>query len=117
MKNPKLDPELVAKWLNHLSDHDFIAFFYANLAERHVYREERRHTDAHLVLCVARRDREDDGRVSAWQNQILCPTPETTWASDAPVCQFGRCATCDQAIASWSTRPNCGICGEQVSAT
>lgn len=61
MKNPKLDKAIVAKWLNKLSDYDFISFFYAELSERNVYYEERRHSEAHLVLSIARRDREDNG--------------------------------------------------------
>lgn len=115
MKNPKLDSPQVARWLQNLSDHEFITLFYEQLSDRHIYREERRHQDSHLVLANATRNREDDGTTEPWQLQVLCPTPGQKWGDDAPVCQFGNC--CGHATASVAKLSQCPICGEEVSGT
>jgi hypothetical protein len=115
MKKPKLDGPQVARWLQDLSDQQFIALFYQHLSERHIYRAERRHQDSHLVLANATRDREDDGTVGPWQLQLLCPTPGQAWGADAPVCQFGTC--CGLPTASVARRSQCPVCGGAVSGT
>jgi hypothetical protein len=115
MKRAKLAAAEVANWLQHLSDQELIAFFYEHLSERHIYREERRHQDSHLVLANATRNREDDGTTDAWQLQILCPTPGANWAADAPICQFGNC--CEHPTASVARVSQCPICKSEVSGT
>jgi hypothetical protein len=115
MKNPKLEPAAVARWLHNLSDHQYIAFFYEHLCERHIYREERRHQESHLVLANATRNREDDGTVEPWRLQVLCPAPGQNWTADAPVCQFGTC--CGHPTASVAKASQCPICGNEVSGT
>jgi hypothetical protein len=115
MKNPKLEPLAVARWLQNLTDQQFIAFFYEHLTERHIYRAERRYQDSHLVLANADRNREDDGTVEAWRLQVLCSTPGQTWSDDAPVCQFG--SHCDYQTASVARISQCPICANEVSGT
>jgi hypothetical protein len=115
MKNPKLDPANVARWLQNLSDHQFIAFFAKHLSERHIYRAERRHQDSHLVLANAKRDREDNGTTGPWQLQVLCAAPQQNWGDDAPVCQFGT--HCGHETASVSKNSQCPICGGEASGS
>jgi hypothetical protein len=115
MKRPKLDTTTVGRWLQDLTDQQFIAFFYEHLTERHIYREERRYQESHLVLANATRNREDDGTVDAWQLQLLCPTPGQNWTADAPVCQFGT--HCDHQTASVARISQCPICANEVSGT
>lgn len=117
MKTPKLEKSEVAKWLNALSDHDFISFFYTELHDRHVYRAERRYVDAHLVLSVARRDREDDGTCGQWRTELLSPTPGQVWVKDASICQFGSCTGCGRETASWSPSSQCPVCGALARGT
>ena len=115
MKKPSFEAAQVARWLQDLSDQEFIALFYEHLSERHIYRAERRYQDSHLVLANATRDREDDGTTGAWRLQTLCPTPGRNWGADAPVCQFGHC--CGHPTASVAKMSECPICGEAVSGT
>jgi hypothetical protein len=115
MKNPKLDPFHVARWLQNLSDQEFVAFFYQHLSERHIYREERRHQDSHLVLANATRNREDDGTVDPWRLQLLCHTPGQNWGAGAPVCQFG--SHCGHHTASVARHSQCPVCRGEVSGT
>jgi hypothetical protein len=115
MKSPKLEPAAVARWLQNLTDQQFIAFFHEHLTERHIYREERRYLESHLVLANAKRARDDDETVGPWQLQVLCPTPGQNWSADAPVCQFGTC--CGHPTASVAKASHCPICGKEVSGT
>jgi hypothetical protein len=115
VKKPKLDADQVARWLSDLSDQQFIALFYAQLSDRNIYRAERRYCDSKLVLANAKRHREDDGTTEAWLLELLCPTPGTNWAADAPVCQFGHC--CDHPTASVARLSQCPICANEVSGT
>jgi hypothetical protein len=55
MKNQKFEPKQVAKWLNNLSNHAFIEFFYEQLSTRHISCAEERYIDSHLVLAAAKR--------------------------------------------------------------
>jgi hypothetical protein len=89
MKNQKFEPKQVAKWLNNLSDHAFIEFFYEQLSARHISRAEERFIDSHLVLAAAKRVNDEQD----WKLAVLCPTPNQKWIDDASICQFGsHCA-------------------------
>jgi hypothetical protein len=50
MKRPKLDSTQVSRWLQDLTDTEFIAFFYDHRSARNIYRAEGRYREAHLVL-------------------------------------------------------------------
>jgi hypothetical protein len=120
MKTPKLEPANVARWLQNLSDHQFIEFFAEHLSERHIYRAERRHQDSHVVLANATRARgdigtEDNGTTGPWQLQVLCAVPQQNWGKDAPVCQFGT--HCGHQTASVSKNSQCPICGGEASGS
>jgi hypothetical protein len=114
MKRPKLDSTQVSRWLQDLTDTEFIAFFYDHLSARNIYRAEGRYREAHLVLGVSSRDREDDGTTTPWTLQLLAHTPGQNWSADAPVCQFGTCATCNHSTASVGKSAQCPVCLEQV---
>jgi rubrerythrin len=109
MKKPKLEALDVARWLQDLTDQQFIAFFYEHLSDRHLYREERRYLESHLVLANAKRARQDDGTAEEWRVEVLCSTPAQKWAASAPVCQFGT--HCGYATASVGKQSQCPICG------
>jgi hypothetical protein len=108
MKNPKLDANLVAKWLNNLSDHDFIEFFYEYVATRNVSRAEARTLDSHLVLTAAKRFKTE----TDWSLEVLCPAPGQKWVADASVCQFST--HCGHTTASVSKQAICPLCGDEV---
>ncbi len=108
---------MVGKWLSKLSDVELIDFFTAHMRDRNIYRAEARYREAHMVLAVASRDREDNGKTSPWQLQMLAPAVGQSWTSDAPVCQFGTCSTCGQATASVSKVAQCPVCLEPVSGS
>jgi hypothetical protein len=111
MKNPKLEQDHVALWLNNLPDHVFTEFFHKHLSSRHVFRAEERCIDSHLVLGVARRVRD----VQEWKLQILCPTPNQDSVDDAPVCQFRT--HCGNVTASASKKSKRPLCGDTVSGS
>jgi hypothetical protein len=108
MKNPQLEPEYVARWLNNLSDHAFIEFFYEQLSARHISRAEERYIDSHLVLAAAKRLKDEPD----WKLEVLCATPNQKWVDDASVCQFG--SHCGHTTASVSKQAICPLCGEDV---
>jgi hypothetical protein len=114
MKTPKLDAAVVGKWLSKLSDVELIDFFAAHMRDRNIYRAEGRCREAHLVLCVSSRDREDNGDAGPWRLQVLAPAVGQTWSGDAPICQFGTCTTCGRATASVSRTAQCPVCLEPV---
>jgi hypothetical protein len=115
MKNPKLDKAIVARWMQNLSNQQFVEFFYAQLADRSIYPAERRYLESHLVLANAKRVREADGSTEAWRLELLCPTPNEHWTVDAPICQFGQHCTYD--TVSVGKQSQCPICGEAVSGS
>jgi hypothetical protein len=114
MKKPKLDSRQAGRWLQDLTDTEFIAFFYSELGSRNIYRAEGRYRESHLVLGVSSRDREDNGTAGSWRLQVLAPTPGQNWGADAPVCQFGTCTTCGHATASIGKSAQCPVCMEPV---
>jgi hypothetical protein len=111
MKNPKLEPDHVARWLNNLPDHAFTEFFYKHLSSRHVFRAEERYIDSHLVLAVAKGVTDEQ----EWKLQVLCPTPNQDWVDDASICQFGN--HCGHITASVSKKSKCPLCGDTVSGS
>jgi rubrerythrin len=111
MKNPKLEPLQVAKWMAKLSDHAFIEFFYEQLSARNISRAEERYIDSHLVLAAAKRMKDEQ----EWKLEVLCPTPNQKWVDDASVCQFG--SHCGFTTASISKQSICPLCGEEVSGS
>ena len=106
--------EIVAS-LRDLSDKDFVELVYEAANDRHIYELERESIKSHLVLANAVSEKEDDGTWSAWQLQLICPTPTQPWVSDAPICQFGE--HCGHETASWSKHATCPICGDEVYGT
>jgi hypothetical protein len=115
MKTPKLDPAAVGKWLSKLSDVELIDFFSERMRDRNIYRAEGRYRDAHLVLAVSSRDREDNGETGPWGLQVLAPAVGPKWTGDAPVCQFGTCTTCGHKTASVSRTAQCPVCLEPIT--
>jgi hypothetical protein len=111
MKNQKFEPKQVAKWLNSLSDHAVIEFFYEQISARHISRAEERYIESHLVLAAAKRVKGEPN----WKLEILCPTPRQKWVDDASVCQFG--SHCGHTTASVSKQSICPLCGEEVSGS
>jgi hypothetical protein len=111
MKNPKLDAVNVARWIQNLSDQQFVAFFYKHLADRHLYRAEQRYLESHLVLANAKRVREDDGTIAPWRLELICST-HAQWQADSPVCQFGQ--HCGHDTASVAKQSQCPICLGEV---
>jgi hypothetical protein len=114
MKTPKLDPANVGKWLSTLTDVELIDFFAEHMRDRNIYRAEGRYREARLVLAVSSRDREDTGETGPWSLQVLAPAVGQQWTSDAPVCQFGTCATCGHKTACVSKTAQCPVCLEPV---
>jgi hypothetical protein len=111
MKNKKFEPKHVAKWLNNLSDHAFIEFFYEQISTRHISRAEERYIDSHLVLAAAKRVKGEQD----WKLEVLCPTPNQKWTDDASISQFG--SHCGHTTASVSKQSICPLCGEEVSGS
>jgi hypothetical protein len=111
MKNPKLDPANVARWLQNLSNNAFVEFFNEHLTERHIYRAEARSLDSHLVLANAVRPKGE----KEWRLQLLCAAPDQNWGDDVPVCQFG--SHCGHETASVSKTSKCPICGGDASGS
>jgi hypothetical protein len=114
MKTPKLESTAVGKWLSKLTDVELIDFFSTHMRDRNIYRAEGRYREAHLVLAVSSRDREDNGETGPWTLQVLAPAVGQQWTGDAPVCQFGRCTTCGHATACVSKTAQCPVCFEPV---
>lgn len=110
-----MDKAKVAAWLSSLSHKEFAEFFYKSLASRHLWKEERRFCESHLVLANAVRRLRDDGVTwDEWELHLICPAEEA-WGDDAPVCQFGE--HCGVSTASWSKRSVCPVCGGHVYGT
>jgi hypothetical protein len=112
MKNPKLDTADVARWMQNLTDQEFVTFFYSQVSERHVYKAERRYIDSHLVLANSKRTCEEGQYVGPWQLEFICPAPQERWHPDAPLCQFGEC--CGHKMVSVGKTSVCPICSELV---
>jgi hypothetical protein len=115
MKSPKLDAAVVGKWLSKLTDVELIDFFAEQMRDRNIYRAEGRYREAHLVLGVSSRDREDNGDAGPWRLQVLARAVGKKWTGDVPVCQFGTCTTCGHQTASVSRTAQCPVCLEPVS--
>jgi hypothetical protein len=107
-------PEIVEA-LRKLTDKQFVELFYLAVEGRNIYEAERSFVQAHLVLANAQRHQEDGEEWSPWKLQVLCPTPQQDWTTDAPICQFGK--HCDVETASWSKNSQCPICGGTVYGT
>jgi hypothetical protein len=115
MKNPELAAADVARWMQNLTDQEFVTFFYSQLSERHIYRAERRYIDSHLVLANKKRSCEEGQYVGPWTLQLICPAPQERWQPDAPLCQFGSC--CGHETVSVGKTAVCPMCGEFVRGT
>jgi hypothetical protein len=112
MKSPKLEAAEVARWIQNLTDQEFVTFFYTQLSERHIYRAERRHIDSHLVLANSRRTCMEGEYVGPWELEIITAAPQERWHKDAPLCQFGTC--CGNRTVSISKTSVCPVCQELV---
>ena len=112
MKRPKFEAADVGRWIQDLTDQEFVTFFYTQLADRHIYRTERQYIDSQLVLANKKRTCEEGQYVGSWELQIICPAPQERWHEDAPLCQFGTC--CGHQTISISKTSVCPLCSEFV---
>jgi hypothetical protein len=112
MKNPKLAAADVARWMQNLTDQEFVTFFYSQLSERHIYRAERRYIDSHLVLANSKRTCEEGQYVGPWQLEFICASPQDRSLSDASLSQVGEC--CGQQMVSVGKTSVCPICSALV---
>ncbi len=114
MKRPKFEAAEVARWIQDLTDQEFVTFFYSHLGARHIYRAERRYIDSSLVLANSKRTCEEGQYPGPWELELIAPAPQETWHKDAPLCQFGTCAHCGHKTVSISKVAACPLCQEFV---
>ena len=107
--------EQLLEQLRTMSHRDFIDLFYLAAENRNIYEGEEAHLEGRLVLTNARRERTDEGEWAPWELELLCSTPDESWLSDSPICQFGQ--HCGFPTASWAKRSTCPICHGEVFGT
>jgi hypothetical protein len=112
MKNPKLAAADVARWMQNLSDQEFVTFFYTQLSERHIYKSERRYIDSHLVLANSKRTCEEGQYVGPWELEFICASPQDRSLRDVSLSQFGEC--CGHRMVSVSKTSVCPLCAKLV---
>ena len=110
-----MDREQLLDQLRTMSDHDFIELFYLAAENRNVYEGEEEILEGRLVLANARRAKTDEGEWAPRELELLCPTPDQDWVSDAPICQLG--SHCGFPTASWAKVSRCPICRGEVLGT
>jgi hypothetical protein len=115
VKNPKLAAADVARWMQNLSDQEFVTFFYSQLSKRHIYKSERRSIDSHLVLANSKRTCEEGQYVGPWELEFICAFPQDRSLRDAPLSQFGEC--CGHRMVSVGKTSVCPLCSELVSGS
>jgi hypothetical protein len=108
VKNPKLAAADVARWMQNLSDQEFVTFFYSHLSERHIYKNERQSIDSHLVLANSKRTCEEGQYVGPWELEFICAFPQVRSLSDASLSPLGEC--CGHRMVSVGMTSACPLC-------